>query len=137
MAADGQYSDGHIAPPDFYNLIAKHRGCPDGWRWVNVKAVGESRKEGAVIANGAVYPEKYKSGKRKGATNYGKPTPGTERELLVTFADLDAFQEQWERDNSSCRDCGGSKETLASSHVNGAKTYRPCSRCNATGRAQP
>lgn len=30
------YSDGHVKPPDFYNLIAKHRGYPDGWQWVSV-----------------------------------------------------------------------------------------------------
>ncbi len=120
-------------PPDFYNQIAVSRGCPAGWQWLSLDAVGADRKTGGVVIKGGVFSSLLKSGKNKGKPNFAKADAGTAREILVTFADLDAFREQWERDSGKCYQCGGSGETVASSGVAG-RTFTKCRRCRGTGR---
>ena len=116
-----------MKPPDFWQLIAESRGVPPGWRWNNLKAIGESRKEGACVMTGAVYPETFKSGPRKGQDNPAKRTDV--REMVITFTELDAFIAAWEQRTGLCSKCDGG-QAVASSGVSGT-TYKPCTACNA------
>ena len=119
--------------PDFYNLIAKERGMPDGWKWNVLKAVGENRERGGVLVVGAVCTATYTRGKRKGWPNWSKRDKSTERELFIAFADYDERVAAWERETGFCSHCDGTGQMTASVSI-GGKTFRPCSKCNATGR---
>ncbi len=119
-----------VKRPDFYELIARERGCPEGWTYVTLKAVGEGRAKGAALVKGAIYPTKYKSGPRRGETNYSKPLAGTERELLITFAELDTREVRWEQETGVCSKCEGTGQMVSGFHER-----KPCTRCHATGEA--
>ena len=125
-------SENKTKPPDFYNLIAAERGCADGWRWVELRVVGE-RPDHVVVVRGAVMPDLTK-GKNKGWPNWSKRDKSTERELVMTNPDINAFIAKWESTTGTCSGCGGDGQELASSGVNGT-TYRDCRRCKATGKA--
>lgn len=113
--------------PDFYNEIARERGAPEGWRWYSLQAVGENRKNGAAIVKGAVCTAVYKSGPRKGTTNWTKRDKSTEREFLITFAEYDARVAAYESSTGHCSSCGGAGKW---------ESGRDCARCRGTGKAQ-
>ena len=121
-------------PPDFYNLIAAERGVPEGWRWFELKAIGEvgDRANGAVIIKGAVCTAVFKSGPRKGEKNWSKRTD--QRELVVSMREYDAFKEAWSTRTGLCSSCGGRGETLVRASADGNKEYGPCRMCNGTGK---
>lgn len=125
--------------PDWWLLIAQQRGVPEGWRWVSLEVLDTKvpRAQAHNLITGAVYSTLLKSGPRKGEPNFKKPDPGTERRLVISFAELDAFCAQWERETGTCSKCIGSGEELARySSVDGS-TYRTCSRCRGTGKVVP
>lgn len=114
-----------MSGPDFYSEIARERGAAEGWQWCSIKAIGEDRKNGAALVTGAVYPLLYKSGKRKGETNYSKPTPGTQREFLITFAEYDARVAAYEAATGNCNRCAGTGKY---------DSGRDCQGCRGTGK---
>lgn len=119
--------------PDFYNLIARDRGAPEGWRWFDLRVIGE-RPHHVIHVKGAVCDAVYKSGRYKGWPNWTKRDRSTERELVITPAEFDAAIAKWESETGLCHKCGGDGQELASCGV-GGNTYRPCSRCKASGKA--
>lgn len=124
-----------MSGPDLYQLFAATQGVPEGWRWYSLRAVGESRAAGGVLIKGTVCTETVAHGPRKGEPNLKKRDKATERELFATFAQIDACRDQWERDTGKCAKCGGDGQETASVSVRDGKTYRPCTRCKATGKA--
>lgn len=125
-----------IRPPDFYNLIAIERGAPDGWSWFEVNVIGVDHtapreaqyKHGAVMVKGAVCTAVYKSGPRKGLKNWSKRTDN--RELVITFREVDEFKAKWEAATGLCSRCGHGGDAgmeLAGSTSSGS-TFRPCTR---------
>ena len=122
--------------PDFYNLIARQRGVPEGWHWYSLNVVGDikDRANGGILVKGAICTAVYKSGPRKGQPNWSKRTD--EREFLITTRDYDAAMAAWEAETGNCSRCGGDGQELASASSAGS-TYRACRKCNATGRAVP
>ena len=130
-------SDTKIEYVDFYNLIARERGCPEGWKWMEVSVLGTDyqapREHGAVEIKGGICAATFKSGPRKGQPNWSKATD--KRSLVITFKDLDAFTEKWSKETGLCSKCTGNGKTIASCGVNGT-TYRSCSDCAGTGKLQ-
>lgn len=121
----------HAAPAervDFWNLIALERGMPNGWQWFWLQVVDHRlpRDEAANSVTGAVCRERFKSGPRKGELNWAKCDRTTERTLIITFKELDAREEQWERDTTKCCRCFGS----------GKDPWGLCRRCGGTGIAR-
>lgn len=119
---------------DFWNLIAvRKHGCPEGWRWTSLETIDPNapRNKAQCLVTGAVYGTYVKSGKRKGDLNFKKPNPGTERRLVVSFAELDAFRDDWEKETGKCSDCGGCGRDAFS-----ASSGRPCRRCGGDGKAR-
>jgi len=110
-------------------LAAEVAGIP-GWQWSSSEAIDPP---GTLLMTGAVYPVTYKSGPRKGRTNYGKPTPGTERKIVVTRAQRDEFFARWEQSSGVCSDCFGDKGREVWSTKANAKQWQTCKRCNGTG----
>lgn len=113
-------------PPDFYNEIARERGAAEGWQWYSLQGIGENRAQGAALVKGAVCTAVYKSGPRKGQTNWMKLDKSTEREFLITFAEYDARVREYETRTGRCSSCVDGKY----------ETGRDCHRCKGTGKAK-
>lgn len=112
---------------DIYNIIARERGAEPEWQWYSLQAVGEDRKNGAALVKGAVCTATFKSGPRKGETNWAKRDKTTEREFLITFVEHDARVAAWEAEHGTCSSCtDGQYETGGT-----------CHRCKGTGKARP
>lgn len=130
----GSVSEG--TAPDFYNLYAKERGAPDGWRWYSLQVIGDvtDRANSVYQIKGAVCTAVYKSGRLKGHTNWTKRDRSTERDYIVTPSAFDEFVAKWETATGRCSRCGGDGKELQSCGIDG-NTYRPCRRCSASGKA--
>ena len=112
--------------PDWFALIAHQRGLPSTWGWFHAEFKGDET-HGVFVIRGAVCTERFKRGPRKGRLNWSKRTD--EREIIVTRDELQQAKAAWETDTGRCFNCGGTGQTVASVHVSGERTYRPCKRC--------
>jgi hypothetical protein len=59
---------------------------------VRLESLGTKRTH--VRIDGSVYPDKITKGPRKGRTNFRKPADGTERMIIVSNAEYDAWMEE-------------------------------------------
>ena len=125
FAAPTTATSARVEPVDFWNLIARERGMPEGWRWFSLQVVDHRlpRDEAATSVTGAVCLVRYKSGPNKGELNWAKRDRATERTLIITFKDVDARERQWERDTGKCCRCAGS----------GKDPWGSCGRCRGSG----
>lgn len=88
--------------PDFYNMIARERGMPDGWRWYQLEARPKvwaanvlDRAMAVVLVRGAVCTAVFTRGPRKGRPNWNKRDRATDCEIVISLADYDARAEAW------------------------------------------
>jgi hypothetical protein len=91
--------------PDFYNLIARERGMPEGWRWYSLEArptffagpggIDVAREKAVCLVKGAVCTAVITRGPRKGHTNWKKLDRATECEMVITFVEYDARVAAW------------------------------------------
>ena len=102
-----------MSEPDFYNLIARERGMPPGWRWYQLEAVPKffaskapDRKNAACIVRGAVCTATITRGPRKGETNWAKRDRSTDHTIVITFADYDARVAAWKAGEPCENPCG-------------------------------
>ena len=120
--------------PDWFQMIAKERGVPDGWSWFQSEVKGE-RPNSVFLVRGACIAGTHTRGKNKGKP---KRDMSTMRELVITRADMDACQARWEQETGNCSRCTGSGKTVSGARKVGdewVQAYRDCSRCKGTGRA--
>jgi hypothetical protein len=123
---------------DFYNLIAVERGLPEHWKWFELKRVGELEQDGCgVLVKGAVCTATYSRGKWKGSTNWKKRDRSTEREIFVTRNEYEKRCLKWQLDTGKCAECYGNGQVIKSASVYTGKTYRPCHKCEGTGKIAP
>jgi hypothetical protein len=115
---------------DWFNLISGERGMPAGWMWYSARAIN-----GGFLLIGAVCTATFQRGPRKGTINWTKRDRATEREILITRADLEARQAQWERETGNCRQCFGTAQEWAGWSAKAGTIFKPCRRCGATGNA--
>lgn len=94
--------------PDFYNLIARERGMPEGWRWYSLEARPKfwsgnapDRTKAVVLVRGAVCTAVFTRGKHKDHTNWAKRDRGTDIDLVISLADYDARVAAWRAEHSS------------------------------------
>lgn len=116
--------------PDFINMIASERGAPDGWQWYRQEAI-----DGGLLVTGAVCDATYKSGPRKGLTNWSKRDKATERRILISELAMLGRRMQWERDTGKCSECFGTGAEWAGWSAKDGNRTRPCRRCGSTGKA--
>lgn len=120
--------------PDWINMLAVERGQPDGWRWFRLESVGEADDaHRVVLVKGGVPGAVFKSGPRKGKTNWAKATH--QAELAITAADVQARAERWEGETGNCHKCGGDGlEVCGVTLGTGERRTRPCPRCKGAGK---
>jgi hypothetical protein len=111
---------------DFLSLAARGVVGIADWTWRKSECVDPP---GTFLVTGAVYPEKFKSGPRKGRTNYSITAPNTDRNVVVTRAQVDAAKEAWSVETGLCHACSGNDTTLH-------KPTKPCKACGGSGKRQ-
>jgi hypothetical protein len=138
------FADAETAPdgpkktyrPNFYDLICRSRGAPEGWRWFSFRLGLPDDTEvppGMTRIEGCVPTVMYLSGKRKGTPNWGK---GQHRQVFwITDAEYEAFQQKWSEETGKCIRCmGEGQEWWQWSAAEGNK-YRTCRQCSGTGNS--
>lgn len=124
-----------MSRPDWFTLIAKERGVPDGWAWFKSEWRGETDAHGVFLVTGGVNGGVFKSGKNK-----GKPNPKLRtdvRELVISRDDMKAIKAKWSAETGLCAPCfGEGVRTVSISTEHGRKT-RPCADCNGNGKVAP
>lgn len=136
------------AQPSLFDASAAETDTAPKVEWVDLMSLQASRLLGipgwtawrfeavepdSVLLTGAVCPEVYKSGPRKGRTNYKAHDPKTKRMVALTTDSRRAFALAWEMETGRCSECQGRGETVASCGVSGTK-YRECMACKGSGK---
>lgn len=113
----------------FRDAIAIEKSRVKGWEPCIWEAVGQGTRD-ALISGGV--PRILTRGPSKGQRRWeGKLT-----RVVVSGAEVDAAMAKYERETGTCAECEGSGKTVAGwSAAEGAR-YRPCAKCNATGKAK-
>lgn len=119
---------------DWYAMIAKQRGVPEGWRWNKLEVIGDLKDpDRPVLIEGAVCTITFKGGPRKGKLNWSKRDKSTARTFVVTQQQLAEAQAAWEAETGKCHRCTGSGQfAWRISTKNGTQT-KACTRCSGTG----
>lgn len=86
---------------------------------------------GGLIITGGYPIGNYASGPRKGKPKW--KMPGTM--VVLSDADLEAEKALYVDFTGNCPECLGSKQEFESWTTGKGTTYRPCSKCGATGKA--
>lgn len=84
---------------------------------------------------GAVAVHLYKSGPRKGRTNWKLRDKSTEKEIVITVADQLEWDKQWQERTGLCLRCGGEKKTVWKWSAKDGTEYMTCAKCKGTGQA--
>lgn len=111
-------------------------GMPDNWHAYAFKCLPEySRAHEMVEIIGICAPLKSK-GKHKGLPNYKAGDKSTLRTVYLTNAELDAWTLAWEQRTDLCIQCEGTGQEWAGWSAKDGTRYRPCRKCNATGKSK-
>lgn len=108
--------------------FAKKRVGIEGWEGYAWEAL-----EGGCLVTGCVPSGVYSRGPRKGKPKFRPATPGTERRVVVSDADMAQVIEEYEASGTCFRCKGEGKEWCGWSKDDGHR-YRECSRCNGVGK---
>jgi hypothetical protein len=108
------------------DAVAIRKAGIEGWEPFKWERVGED-----VLFTGGI-PRLLQSGPRKGR----KTWDGKGSSVVVTRGEEAAEYARYEATTGECGTCYGKAEVFASwHHIDGTK-YRPCAKCNSTGKAQ-
>ncbi|WP_039967730.1 hypothetical protein [Pseudomonas chlororaphis] len=116
-------------PPNWLNVVARKKlGQPQEWRWCKFEMIGDT--DDCVVEGGI--PRLLLSGRRKGQATW------RDCELtkcVVTKAEYDQAKVDYEVETGKCHDCAGSRLRLDGWSADTGNRFKPCLRCNATGKA--
>lgn len=121
------------------NLLTEHArellGMPPEWDSYELEAIGTSGQPAKMIrVAGAVAPLKTR-GQDKGAPNWRKADPATDKTAYFTPAEHEAWEAAWEQKTGKCAECVGTGQKMAGWDVKTGVRYKPCVKCGATGKA--
>ena len=122
------------------NLLTEHArelvAMPPEWDAYEWEVIGrESASTEAKLYRvvGAVAQLKTR-GKYKGHPNWDKLDRDTVKTAYFTPAEHEAWVLEWERKTGLCAECTGSGQRSVGWSAAGGKRYKPCSKCEATGK---
>lgn len=113
---------------DHFDAATKMTGI-EGWQ-----AHTWSACVGGSIVKGCVPSGIYRSGPRKGHPKFKPGVAGTDRQVIVSEAQLAANAAEYEK-SGKCWDCKGERQTWCGWSKDKGHSYRDCTRCGATGAA--
>ncbi len=117
-----------------YDTFARETfGLPDEWQHVSWQVKGEGAAKYFELVGG-VFPEVYKSGKRKGETHWGKPLGGKTETVVVIAKQFKDWVKHWEAETGFCAECLGTGLRWCGWNHERGNRFEPCSQCNETGR---
>lgn len=112
---------------NFFNQIARKKLKETAdWEFCIVKALDS----GDILVKGCI-PRLLKSGKRKGEKKWDSPL----KTCVVTKAESQDAENNFEVTTGSCHKCGGEKQVFYSWDINTGSKYKECPRCKGTGQA--
>lgn len=111
------------------SVARRKLGVGEDWQTCRWEILGDTRD--AVLIEGRVPHGVYTRGPRKGQPKFAPPY----QKCVVTDAEIRDERARFELETGSCAECGGTAETWAGWNVNTGDKWRPCRRCNATGKA--
>lgn len=117
-------------PPTTEQQAREALGMPPEWMVMTWAREGKFPDYWGLSVEGGVAPPKL-SGKHKGKPNWAKAT--MIRKVIFADAQVDAWLEQWERDEGLCHRCEGTGHAWAGWNCETGNRYAPCRRCHATG----
>ena len=117
--------------PDFWNLAVRRKhGVSPEWQWCTLNSA--NMPEDFVQVTGAVPVGTISKGPRKGRSKWPKQL----QTFCVRRADVECEMRQFEVESGKCAKClGEGVEPFSWCKTEGTK-YRPCSRCQGTGKAK-
>lgn len=101
--------------------------APEGFEVFKWEAIGSD----AVSLTGGI-PRIITRGPRKGKKTWNKCIVTTE---IVTKSEADAEQDKYEKETGRCGECMGEGKLLSGWSRDSGYTYRECSRCKGSGKA--
>lgn len=116
-------------PPDWIDVVARKKlGQPQEWRWCKFEAIGDT--DDCLVEGGV--PRLLQKGKNK-----GRPTwrDSVLSKCVVTRSEMDQAKADYETETGKCNECAGSGQRYVGWSRDTGKRFRPCVRCNATGKA--
>lgn len=115
-------------PPCWMTVVARRKlGQGEDWHWCKAEVVGEND----LLLEGGI-PGVYVKGKRMGQKKWaGVPLT----KCVITRAETDKAQSDYEMSTGKCCKCAGAGQEQAGWGIEAGNIYRPCKRCDATGKA--
>ena len=121
---------------DLWNEYAMAHGAPKGWQWSTVEVLentGPGRFDRLV---GGVFSTLYKSGPRKGRTNYKKPDDGTRREFIIENGAWLKWRAEFLLSRGLCVRCEGEGRLIVMASTKDGARYERCpAQCPASASA--
>lgn len=111
----------------FREAIAIEKSGIDGWVPFRYELIGKSD----TILTGGV-PRVLTRGPNKGQRKWDAP----HSQVAVTQAEVDAAMAKYESETGNCAECEGACKTVAGWSAAEGTRYRPCAKCDATGKAK-
>jgi len=116
---------------DVFNEFAKDRGAPLEWRWFELKTLDDVNY---CQMRGGVCRAVFKSGPRKGRTNWSKRDTSLDRVYIFSSAELHSFQEKWSRERGLCGKCLGAGASPYKWSRDEGTTWKTCATCKGRGK---
>ena len=115
---------------NFIEIAARKKlGAEAGWRAFEFEAV----RKGKIRVTGSVPIGVYTTGKMKGHPIWGKRKDA--QKVVITGAEVDAAQANYERETGLCWKCEGSGQEWVGWSRDAGDKHQPCRCCSATGKA--
>jgi hypothetical protein len=84
---------------------------------------------------GAVAPFKTRGPNARKCRAWDKRDKATDKTFVCSPAEHEAWSQAWSERTGLCTECAGAAQVLQSWSATDGTTYRPCNKCNATGKA--
>lgn len=113
--------------------LKERYSLPEGWVWHSFEGIGSEYTH--ALYKGGVYLHAKQRGKYKGSTDYRRPEPGTERDVVFSEDAFQLWLPGWEARTGLCSTCCGKGQEWTGWSCDKGNSFVDCLRCEATGIA--